>query len=50
MFFLKARIFAGQARVDNKEIVEFAWVTKQEMQKYVTPEYYSYVKDMLSDL
>ncbi|CAG8492191.1 1377_t:CDS:2 [Paraglomus occultum] len=50
VFFLKAHIFAGQAQVDNKEIVEFAWVTKQEMQQYVTPEYYSYVKDMLNDL
>ncbi|CAG8486150.1 105_t:CDS:2 [Paraglomus brasilianum] len=50
VFFLKAHIFAGQARVDNTEIVEFAWVTKQEMQKYVSPQYYSYVKDMLNDL
>ena len=46
---MKAHIFAGQVQVDNKEIVDFAWVTKQEMKDYVTPEYYTAVKDMLSD-
>ncbi|KAG0242253.1 39S mitochondrial ribosomal protein L46-domain-containing protein [Mortierella sp. GBAus27b] len=50
VFFMKAHIFAGQAQVDNKEIVDFAWVTKQEMKDYVAPEYYEAVKDMLSDL
>ncbi|KAF9187053.1 54S ribosomal protein L17 mitochondrial [Haplosporangium sp. Z 767] len=49
VFFMKAHIFAGQAQVDNKEIVDFAWVTKQEMKDYVTSEYYEAVKDMLSD-
>ncbi|CAG8598400.1 2456_t:CDS:2, partial [Acaulospora colombiana] len=50
VFFMKAHIFAGQVEVDNKEIVDFAWVTKQEMQKYVHAEYYNAVKDMLSEL
>ncbi|KAF9911363.1 54S ribosomal protein L17 mitochondrial [Linnemannia zychae] len=49
VFFMKAHIFAGQAQVDNKEVVDFAWVTKQEMKDYVAPEYYEAVKDMLSD-
>ncbi|KAF9425366.1 54S ribosomal protein L17 mitochondrial [Podila epigama] len=49
VFFMKAHIFAGQAKVDNKEIVDFAWVTKQEMKDYVSKEYYEAVKDMLSD-
>ncbi|KAF9136122.1 54S ribosomal protein L17 mitochondrial [Mortierella sp. 14UC] len=49
VFFMKAHIFAGQVQVDNKEIVDFAWVTKQEMKDYVAPEYYEAVKDMLSD-
>ncbi|KAG9068952.1 54S ribosomal protein L17 mitochondrial [Linnemannia hyalina] len=49
VFFMKAHIFAGQVQVDNKEVVDFAWVTKQEMKDYVTPEYYDAVKDMLSD-
>ncbi|KAI1317104.1 54S ribosomal protein L17 mitochondrial [Mortierella claussenii] len=49
VFFMKAHIFAGQVQVDNKEIVDFAWVTKQEMKDYVSAEYYDAVKDMLSD-
>ncbi|KAF9355123.1 54S ribosomal protein L17 mitochondrial [Mortierella sp. AD094] len=49
VFFMKAHIFAGQVQVDNKEIVDFAWVTKQEMKDYVSPDYYEAVKDMLSD-
>ncbi|KAF9975151.1 54S ribosomal protein L17 mitochondrial [Actinomortierella ambigua] len=50
VFFMKAHIFAGQVQVDNKEIVDYAWVTKQEMKDYVSAEYYEAVKDMLSDL
>ncbi|KAF9173387.1 54S ribosomal protein L17 mitochondrial [Mortierella sp. AD011] len=49
VFFMKAHIFAGQVQVDNKEIVDFAWVTKEEMKDYVSPDYYEAVKDMLSD-
>ncbi|KAG0046778.1 54S ribosomal protein L17 mitochondrial [Gryganskiella cystojenkinii] len=49
VFFMKAHIFAGQVQVDNKEVVDFAWVTKQEMKDYVSPEYYEAVQDMLSD-
>ncbi|KAF8939779.1 54S ribosomal protein L17 mitochondrial [Dissophora ornata] len=49
VFFMKAHIFAGQVQVDNKEIVDFAWVTKQEMKDYVSEDYYAVIKDMLSD-
>ncbi|CAB4391827.1 unnamed protein product [Rhizophagus irregularis] len=48
VFFMKAHIFAGQVHVDQKEIVDFAWVTKQEMKDFVTSNYYSAVLDMLS--
>ncbi|CAG8823644.1 6883_t:CDS:2, partial [Cetraspora pellucida] len=47
VFFMAAHIFAGQVKVDNKEIIDFAWVTKQEMKNYVHTEYYEAVKDML---
>ncbi|KAF9580667.1 54S ribosomal protein L17 mitochondrial [Lunasporangiospora selenospora] len=49
VFFMKAHIFAGNVQIDNKEVVDYAWVTKDEMKSYVTPEYYEAVKDMLSD-
>ena len=47
---MKGHIFAGQAKVDNKEIVDFAWVTKQELESYVHKDYYAAVQDMLSEL
>ncbi|CAG8517837.1 609_t:CDS:2 [Funneliformis caledonium] len=49
VFFMKAHIFAGQVQVDNEEIVDFAWVTKQEMENFVSKQYYAAVKDMLSE-
>ncbi|KAI8579059.1 hypothetical protein K450DRAFT_243658 [Umbelopsis ramanniana AG] len=50
VFFMKAHVFAGQCNPDNKEVVDFAWVTKDELPNYVSPEYFNAVKDMLSDL
>ncbi|KAI9230198.1 MAG: hypothetical protein DHS80DRAFT_12760, partial [Piptocephalis tieghemiana] len=49
VYFLKANIFAGQCRPDGKEVNDFAWVTREEMSKYVSPEYYKVVKNMLSE-
>ncbi|RIA93009.1 39S mitochondrial ribosomal protein L46-domain-containing protein [Glomus cerebriforme] len=49
VFFMKAHVFAGQVNVDQKEIVDFAWVTKQEMMQFVPEPYYIAVKDMLSE-
>lgn len=48
-FFMKARIFAGQADVkDNSyEVEDFKWLSKEEVEKHVTPEYWSSVKNML---
>ncbi|CAG8712006.1 12840_t:CDS:2, partial [Ambispora leptoticha] len=50
VFFMKGHIFAGQVKIDNEEVVDFAWVTKQEMKDYVHEEYYNVVKNMLSEL
>lgn len=49
VYFMKGHIFAGQVKPDQKEIVDFAWVTKEEMKEYVSKDYYEAVKDMLSD-
>ncbi|KAK3199361.1 hypothetical protein Dsin_022776 [Dipteronia sinensis] len=48
-FFMKARIFSGQADVQyNKNDVEdFRWLTKQEIEKVVSPSYWSRIKNML---
>ncbi|KAJ1977285.1 hypothetical protein H4R35_002363 [Dimargaris xerosporica] len=47
VFFVKGFIYAGQACVDNKEVVDFAWVTKDEIPTYVDPQYWEAVKDLL---
>ncbi|KAF7322656.1 50S ribosomal subunit L30 [Mycena chlorophos] len=47
-FFFKANIMAGQVR-PGKSVTDFAWVTKQEVEKRVDGQYWESVKDMLSD-
>lgn len=50
-FFLKARIMAGQA--DLKEntfgLSDHKWLTKEELEKLVSPKYFSSIRNMLSD-
>lgn len=48
-FFFKAHIMAGQAKPDVKTVQDFAWLTKQEIQTRVKPEYWNGIKDMLSE-
>ena len=48
-FFYKAHILQGQVRPDGKEVADFAWLTKEEIQPRVDKHYWSGVKDMLSD-
>ena len=48
-FFMKARIFAGQADLEKNSygVEEFKWLSKEEVEKHVTPEYWSSVKNIL---
>ena len=50
-FFMKARIFAGQAdlKANKMDVEDFKWLAKDEVQKYVTPSYWSRIKNMLVD-
>ncbi|RKP09650.1 NUDIX hydrolase domain-like protein [Thamnocephalis sphaerospora] len=47
VFFLRAHIFAGQAKVDGKETVDFAWLTKEELSEVLEPDYFNAVADIL---
>ena len=49
VFFYKAHILQGQVRPDKKNILDFAWLTKQEIKPRVDEGYWTGVKDMLSD-
>lgn len=48
-FFMKARIFAGQADLAQNSygVEEFKWLSKEEVEKHVTSEYWASVKNML---
>ena len=48
-FFYKAHILAGQVRTDKKHVLDFAWLTKEEMESRLEKDYWLGVKDMLSD-
>ncbi|KAH9951505.1 60S ribosomal protein L17 [Amylocystis lapponica] len=48
VFFYKAHVLAGQVRPDGN-ILDFAWLTKEEIEPRVDKGYWTGVKDMLSD-
>ena len=51
IFFLKARIMAGQADLSKNEYgdSEFQWLVKEEVKGVVTPGYWSSVRNMLTE-
>ncbi|KZT74252.1 hypothetical protein DAEQUDRAFT_807916 [Daedalea quercina L-15889] len=49
VFFYKAHILAGQAKPNGKTVKDFAWLTKEEIASRVDQQYWTRVKDMLSD-
>ncbi|KAI0637247.1 39S mitochondrial ribosomal protein L46-domain-containing protein [Trametes polyzona] len=49
MFFLKAHILAGQVRPDGKNVTDFAWLTKEEIEPRVAKDYWASVQGILSD-
>ncbi|OJJ47017.1 hypothetical protein ASPZODRAFT_159015 [Penicilliopsis zonata CBS 506.65] len=51
-FFMKGRIMAGQADLaaNEQELEDFKWLSKDEIQTHVLPQYYSNIKNMLAEL
>lgn len=49
VFFMKALYQSGSLELDGKELVDYAWVTKEEMKDYVSQEYYKAVEPILSE-
>ena len=51
VFFMKARIMAGQADLSNNNFgdTEMKWLPKHEIQTLVSPRYWTYIKNMLID-
>jgi large subunit ribosomal protein L46 len=50
-FFLKGRIMAGQADLKGNPLgyTDFEWLTREELEKKLSPEYFRGVKNMLAD-
>jgi large subunit ribosomal protein L46 len=48
-FFMKSRILRGQADLEANEmgVEDFKWLSKDEIQKEVSPKYWTSVKNML---
>lgn len=51
VFFMKARIMTGQADLSNNIFGDtaFQWLAKSEIEKLVTPKYWSSIRNMLMD-
>lgn len=50
IFFMKARAMAGQVDLtDNSMISDFQWLTKEEIQKHLTPRDFAAVRNLLAD-
>jgi large subunit ribosomal protein L46 len=50
-FFMKSRIMKGQAdpKGNEMEVEDFKWLSKEEIQKEVSPRYWAGVKNMLRE-
>ncbi|KAF1991081.1 50S ribosomal subunit L30 [Aulographum hederae CBS 113979] len=51
VFFMKARIMAGQADLQNNIFgyQDFAWLSREELEEAVTKKYWDAIKNMLAD-
>ena len=38
---------SGEVEVDNKELVDHIWVTKEELRDYVSADYYAALEPIL---
>ncbi len=41
VFFLPAMYLSGDVHVDGKDVVDYAWVTKDELKDYLSPDLYA---------
>lgn len=50
-FFLKGRIMAGQANIKGNPMgyTDFKWLTREELEKELAPEYFRGVRNMMAD-
>ena len=51
VFFMKARIMAGQANLAQNAFgdTDFQWLSKEEIESFVTSQYWASIRNMLGD-
>lgn len=49
VFYIPALYLGGDVKVDGKEVVDYAWVTIDEMKDYFSPELYAKAQEFLGD-
>jgi large subunit ribosomal protein L46 len=47
IFFYKTAYSYGTPVPDQKEVVDYLWVTKSELKQYLEPNFYKYIQDVL---
>lgn len=47
VFYMKSHLLDGNVK---EELKDYAWLTKDEVAKFVSPDYFAAVKDALADL
>lgn len=50
-FFIKSRVLAGQADIKSNtlDILDYQWLSKDEIEKVVAPQYWKQVRNMLAE-
>lgn len=50
-FFIKGRIMAGQADLsaNAQNLMDFKWLTREELSEHLPTEYYAHVKNSLAE-
>lgn len=47
VFLYHGEYLSGQPKLDQKELVDYAWVTRDELQEYLSPEFFGFIRDIL---
>ena len=49
VFFFKAQWRSGKVNINSDKLEDYAWVTKKEMQEFVSKDFYKAIEPVLLD-
>jgi len=47
VFFYGAQYLSGQVTLDNKELIDYLWVSRDELKEYFSKDYYDYISNII---